>query len=41
LDAGLNTPTSLQEIIGAKQEGVFYITALYQKTGVFQEQNLF
>jgi hypothetical protein len=48
LDAGLKTPTTLQETIGAKQEVVFYIGALYHKTAgvpraelVLTEQNLF
>jgi hypothetical protein len=48
LDAGLDTPTALQETISANQERVFYIGALYHKTGgiprgelVLKEQNLF
>lgn len=48
LDAGLNTATSLQETISAKQERVFYIAAVYHKTAgvptaelVLKDQNLF
>ena len=48
LDAGLNTPTALQETLSANQERVFYIGALYQKTAgvpraelVLKDHNLF
>jgi hypothetical protein len=48
LDAGLDVPVTLREIIDSKQEYVFYIGALYHNTGgvpmaelVLKEQNLF